>query len=170
MQFSLRWLFIAILFLAVSAAALLNANEHWAGAARTAIIVLLSLAAVFAYLASGKYRAFWLGFAVVGTAHFASTRFAAFYYHSNDYNHVVADAAIEWLHGVIAHEERGEVNPIIGRTTLQVEKFRIVARCITVVPLALLGGCIAVWFHSRRNPPLTHADRMSEDVISLPHA
>jgi hypothetical protein len=164
MRFSLRWLFVAILLITVSIVALLNANEYWAGASRSVVILLLSLAAVFALLASAGRRAFWLGFVVVGVAQFASIRFADSKYESDvAYKYLVTDRVIAWMHErvlrdveiVVPHEyPDGQVRPapIIVKRPHQ-HLFFVVGRCVLTLLFALVGGFVATWFYRRNTNP-----------------
>ena len=166
MSFSLRWLFIAILAIALCIVALLNANPYWAGAARTTVILLLPLAASFAVMASGTRRAFWLGFAICGTAQFAAMGFAdADDKSANeaDYKPLITDRAIDWLHAKVIRDVETEVQIYKGGLPFGTESrtvqrpllshFLVVGRCVWPVAIGLLGGSIVAWFYSRRESP-----------------
>src|SRR5688500_1127412 len=64
MRFSLKWLLVAVAFVAVGLVALLNANELWRHAFETAIILLFLTSVVGGVASSGQSRAFWTGCAV----------------------------------------------------------------------------------------------------------
>src|SRR5262245_35211701 len=71
MRFSLRWLLVAILLIAVCVVALLNANAYWASGARSVLLLLLSLCVVGAVFCKGRLKVFWTGFAIFALFHFA---------------------------------------------------------------------------------------------------
>ena len=162
MRFSLRWLFIAILAVALCIVALLNANPYWAAAARTTVILLLPLAASFAVMATGTRRAFWLAVALCGTAQFAGMGFAdadATYSHEPDYKPLITDRAIDWLHEKVVREVEREVEFYKGGVPQMESRivripllshFLVVGRCVCSVAIGLLGGCIVAWCYSRR--------------------
>lgn len=66
LQFTLRHLLVAVAFVAVGCAALLNANGWWVSGIWTCVVALLSLAALLAIFLRGQRQAFWIGFALVG--------------------------------------------------------------------------------------------------------
>lgn len=72
MSFTLRWLFITILFIAVAIVALLNANPKWVNAFRSMIVIVLPLTTIAAICSTGVKRAFWIGFALAGWLHLFS--------------------------------------------------------------------------------------------------
>jgi hypothetical protein len=150
MRFSLLWLLICIVFIAISMTALLNANRYWADGLRTALFVLLSFASVTAILGGAVTRPFWIGFALLGWIHFASVGFAR----PDESGHLLTDDLIEWIHSQIVRDTQVQV-PLFQSgtpvgTQLQVEKrprwepFRVVGQCIVVACWALLGGYFAV--------------------------
>ena len=84
MRFSLRWLFVAVLLIAVSVVALLNASPYWVRGLRIAFLVFLTLAVIGGAFTKGAARAFWIGFAIAGWIYFRSEgldRYPPFYNH-----------------------------------------------------------------------------------------
>jgi hypothetical protein len=73
MRFSLSWLFVAILLVAVSMVALLNANLLWAAVARTTLVLFLAFAILGGINNAGRIRAFWFGITIVGWVYLAGT-------------------------------------------------------------------------------------------------
>jgi hypothetical protein len=157
MRFTLRGLLVAIAFVAVSVVALLYANWYWVGAARSVVILSLSIAVCGGIFARGAARAFWLGFAILGWIHFASVGFA----HWRGYGYLITDQGISWLHTKVAREQemmpsaddpfgpRGTpLRPIIVRRP-DLDYFEKVARCITTIVIAGLGGFVGVYFQTR---------------------
>jgi hypothetical protein len=65
-QFRFRTLFLAIAFVAVGVAALINASPAWSHNLYFAAVVLLTLAMPLACYRTGEKRAFWAGFALFG--------------------------------------------------------------------------------------------------------
>ena len=71
-QFSIRQLLIAVAFVGLGMAALLNANPWWQSAAWTVTILLLSAAILLAVYRVEQARAFWIGFLVFGWVQLAA--------------------------------------------------------------------------------------------------
>lgn len=65
-QFSIRSLLVAVAFVSLSIAALLNANGIWNGVMWGLVLYLLTAAALLVAYRSGARRAFWLGFLAFG--------------------------------------------------------------------------------------------------------
>ncbi len=162
MRFSVRWLLIFILAIAVGVVALLNANEYWAGAARSTLILLLSLATAIASLSTGSRRAFWIGFAVFGWIQFASVGFAKNLERETTSGYLLTDQGIEWLHSKLVRNVeilvpifnagvQVRTQPAIVRRP-HIDYFNVVARCLLVAFLGTLGGYVATWIFGRSNP------------------
>jgi hypothetical protein len=156
MRFSVRSLFVAILFVAISVVALLNANAWWVGAARAALILALSLGAVIAIASMGTTRMFWMGFTIVGAVQFGvitiSTR-------NPERPYLIWEGAIHWLHSKVAREvvmpdftdvpKIGQRVPVI--LVPYADQFSAVGQCILSAMLGLAGGYIACWSYPRRD-------------------
>jgi hypothetical protein len=157
MHFSLSWLFLAILLIAVSVVALLNANEYWVSASRAALVVLLPLTIVGGIFSKGRKRAFWFGFAIVGWTVFLSAGL-------NDYppfNEARSEKALQWLHSLIVRLEPVSLEGwdritgarLTGTGTIDVpafSNFKVVFHCAASLLLGVLGGYAAMWFYLRR--------------------
>ena len=151
-------MFIAIFFVAISAVALLYANEYWAAAARSMLRLSLPLGLVVAIASTGNTRMFWLGFSVVGIGIVFEFGTLA----TSDRQYSLANQAIEWLYPRILRHTTIEV-PAMGYdgvpgTTVQkhvtfpyIEHFRVVADCLVVAWSGAIGGSVAVWVYSRRD-------------------
>jgi hypothetical protein len=72
-RFSIAWLMIVVLILALGLAALRNPTELWSGSLALVTKALLCLAVVGAVCRTGRERAWWLGVAVFGWAYLRST-------------------------------------------------------------------------------------------------
>ena len=157
MRFSLRWLFVAILLIAISLVALLNANEYWISASRVALVVLLPLTIVGGIFSKGRKRAFWFGFAIVGWTVFLSAGL-------NDYppfNEARSEKALQWLHSLIVRPEPVSLEGwnritgarLTGTGTIDVpafSSFKVVFHCVATLLVGVLGGYAAMWFYLRR--------------------
>jgi hypothetical protein len=159
MRFSLRWLLVAVAFIAVSVVVLLNANFYWARGMRSVLILSLSLAIVGGIFSQGKSRAFWSGFAICGWIQFVSMGFI----HLQTYGRLITDTGINLLHAQVARSVEEEVAYFSGPSNARVEKFekRVVTRpdvrsfthvaqSVLTASIGVLGGCLAIWLYSRR--------------------
>jgi len=72
-RFTIAQLATFVVFVAVAAAALREASELWDGAVFTLVLGLLVTSVVLAIHRAGARRAFWLGFAVVGSAYLGAS-------------------------------------------------------------------------------------------------
>jgi hypothetical protein len=70
-QFSIRGLLVAVTFLAVGIAALINANGIWLGLSWGLVLYALTAAVLLVGYRRNEPRAFWLGFAVFGWLYLA---------------------------------------------------------------------------------------------------
>src|SRR5262245_57491251 len=68
--FSLKWLLIAVAFVALSVVALLNANSVWQSAFENAALVFLLVAIVGMVASMGESRVFWFGCFLFGATYF----------------------------------------------------------------------------------------------------
>jgi hypothetical protein len=169
-RFSLRWFLIAILFIAVSVAALLNANGYWAAASRSAMFLVLPLGLVIALASRGTTRLFWMGFAVVGAVQFWSLGFAR----GRSDGDSLVELGIEWLHSKIVRDVDIEVPVYRGGKFLRMDPrvvprphfdyFRVVGHCVISALFGLLGGCVASWVYSRRDSRHTQSSKMSDNI------
>jgi len=146
-RFSVRQLMLTGTFVAVSVVALLNANYFLVAALRVIIALALAVAIVAAIYADGKWRAFSVGFAIVGWIHFLSGAFD----NLRPFNRGVSQESLAWLHVLVAsRNSAGVERPIFVC-------FVIVIHCILTALLALLGGYVATRLDSRRQPPVYRA-------------
>jgi hypothetical protein len=157
MQFSLRWLFVAVAFVAISVVALLNANSYWAAITRSALLVVLSLAVVGAVFLDGRARAFWIGFEIVALFHFLLSGLLF----STPFAPLLSDEVIAWMHQSVAPIETTQVRDgdyfngrpryiRIDNAVPPREYFEPIARCVFIVLIGIVGGFVASWFYSRR--------------------
>ena len=70
MTFSMKWLFVVIAYIAISVAALLNANSVWHHSLHSSTVLLVLLALVAAVWSLGERRAFWGGCFLWGVVYF----------------------------------------------------------------------------------------------------
>jgi hypothetical protein len=140
MRFSLRWLFVAILLIAVSVVALLNANLSWANAAERARLLLFSVTIIGAIYSRASTRAFWIGAIVFGWIQMKPPV------------QQIDDRLLTFAHSLIVQEH---VTVIDGRPSInwlpKHEYFVAVGDCVQSVFVACLGGVLAMWFHRRHN-------------------
>jgi hypothetical protein len=161
MRFSLSWLFVAILLVAVSMVALLNANLLWAAVARTTLVLFLAFAILGGINNAGRIRAFWFGITIVGWVYLAGT-IVNYYWFGGD---VLNKQLSELLWTAVGNQA---IEPEQVRMPSRVlEDGRVVSRYFEYVPLqasfyivtesivnifwALVGGYVAMWFYSRRD-------------------
>jgi hypothetical protein len=158
-RFSLRWVFVAVAFAAVSAAALTDGAARWSA--------LLALTSVFALLASilgvihrrGESRSFWIGFAVFGWAYLVLSQEAIGLSEALPMNVLFTDlypyfrrtALIDpagpqpaWVQGV--ERENGQVVAVI----VTQYDFHRLGHSVCTILFALLGGMLGRWFHATR--------------------
>jgi hypothetical protein len=145
MSFSLRWLFVAVAFIALSVVSLLNANHHWTFAWRTSILLGLSVATIGAIASNGRARAQWVGVAIAGWIHLLLGTLDSLGSFDNEF---------DWLHVLIARNleppyaiaQSGEVIFMAPPR----DEFVRIARFVVTVVFATLGGFAGAWFYSRR--------------------
>jgi hypothetical protein len=161
MRFSLRWLFVAVAFVAISVVALLNANLYWAGLARTGLIVFLASAIVGGINSRGEKRAFWFGVAIVGWI-YRATAIVNCYWFASD---VLSEQLSRAMWDVLDKPQVGAEEHVFGERVLAdgrtftnriehvpLEKsFHLVNKCILNALFAMLGGLIATWFYRRNH-------------------
>ena len=170
MRFSLRWLFVAILLIAVSVVALLNANAYWAGAARSTMFLILPLSMVIALASGGVARLFWIGFAIVGAVQFWSLGFAQ----GAAAGESLIEVGIEWLHTKVVRDvtievgqyQAGKLLRMVPRVVPRpnIDYFRVVGHCVVSALLGLLGGCVGAWVYSRRSVRASRPNKVSDNV------
>jgi hypothetical protein len=141
MRFSLRWLFITILIIALCIVPLLNANIYWANAAERCRLLLLSFTIVAAIYARGSARAFWIGASVFGWI---------------DAKHLVGqqidDKMFDWLFTLVVREREVVRDGVARQVSIpQHDSFGVVVACVQTLVVAMLGGFVAVWLYSRRH-------------------
>lgn len=172
MQFSLKWLLVAIAFIAVSLVALLNANEWWRSGFRTAVQFSVLVAVIGAVWSVGTTRAFCGGYAIVTLCWF--TRFFG-----AQWADLVTTDALSAIHSqaFAFNEEKVEnygshihmsydgdivgvpaVNSDNSATILVVrprrQYFTEVGHAAFSVAFGVVGGFIAVAFYRRRPTPI----------------
>jgi hypothetical protein len=172
MQFSLKWLLVAIAFVAVSLVAMLNANELWQNGFRTAVLFSMLFAVIGALWSVGTVRAFWGGYAIVALCYL--TRFFGTDWGSG----LITTNALSAIHShaFTFTEEKVENYPSIqlrgydgdivgvpasysdGTATILVVRpkqhsFIEVGHAVLSVVLGVMGGIIAAAFYRRRPKP-----------------
>jgi hypothetical protein len=170
MRFTLRWLFIVILLIAISVVALLNANTYWAGAARTTMFLILPLSVVIALASGGTTRLFWFGFAIVGAVQFWSLGFAR----GAAAGESLVEPGIQWLHSKVVRDVDIEV-PVYREGNFlrmdprvvprpNIDYFRVVGHCVVAALFGVLGGCVGAWVYSCQNVRAGRPSKVSDNV------
>jgi hypothetical protein len=162
MRFSLRWLFVAILFAALGVTALLNSNLLFAGVLRAGLILCLAFAILGAINSIGRARAFWCGVAIVGWIYLGTTvlnhRWFGGSVLSQQFSRVlwksIGDESFDSQQIRFGEEVLDD-----GRVTLKEfeyvpleASFYVICESILNAFWALVGGYVALWFYSRRDP------------------
>lgn len=70
-QFSIRSLLVAVAFVSLGIAALVNTNAWWDAAMWGVAVFTLAVAVLLAIYRRGEQRAFWLGFSILGSLYLA---------------------------------------------------------------------------------------------------
>jgi hypothetical protein len=147
-------LLLAVAVVAVSIGALQNANQYWASAARSCLVLLVAFA-ILASIVSRRAKAFAIGFAV-----FAVCRIIAWLFFPPSFGPLLSDALIARLHSAIADRHDEQViqtlpNGVTRRSTRRtvdppVEHFTSIAQCQITLLIGALGGLLAVWAQRER--------------------
>lgn len=167
MQFSLKWLLIAIAFVAFSLVAMLNANELWRIGFRTAVIFSGYIALLGALFSLNATRVFCAGYTIVAISFLTNfcgadwgshliTENALSAIHSRIFAPVVVtiggDRPIETIDGDII-ARRHNVDGTTTLTYIRPDRFDFlgVGHSVLSVALGVIGGFIAVAFYRRRS-------------------
>jgi hypothetical protein len=162
MRFSLKWLLIAVAFVAVSLVALLNANNEWRSAFENISLFTLLVAASAAMYSVSERRAFCFGFVLFGFAYFLVLAIGFF---NNTRERLLTTAGLRIAHkqlfqaksDVVLFREPIDGDVIEGTATMQPDginarvmivrpkltNFIAVGNAIFCIPFGLLGGVIA---------------------------
>lgn len=163
MRFSLRWLFVAILFIAVSVAALLNANELWRIGYRSGVMLAVLIAAAGALWSSGKTRAFCGGYVLFALAFFTNLfGFQSDFITGNAFTAIHKrsfEPISETVTGpfypsqydgdvlTVTRQKNGTL--LVSAIRPERTEFLGVGHAVSTVALGVIGGYVAVWFYSR---------------------
>jgi hypothetical protein len=137
---------LAVTVVAVCVVTLLYANYFVAGAIRFFTALALSLAIVAAVYVSGKWRAFWVGFAIVGWIQFLIGVLDSV----RPFNRGISQQSLSALYELVASADSGIAGPAFAG-------FAIILHCIVTAMVAMLGGYVAMRFDARRQPPVARA-------------
>jgi hypothetical protein len=169
MQFSLKWLLIAVAFAAVCLVAMLNANELWQNAFRTAVLFSVLVALIGAVASVAATRLFCVGYTIVALLFFTN------FFGASWASELITQNILSDLHSrafPFTEEKIGYLGPqtamnydgdIVGvpvsnsdgsATILVVRPrkrhFVEVGHAALSVALGVVGGIIAVAFYRRR--------------------
>ncbi|MEX2142621.1 MAG: hypothetical protein WD894_25430 [Pirellulales bacterium] len=164
MSFSIKWLLCAVAFIAVSLAALLNANELWRIGCRSAVVLTVLIAIAGALWSSGKSRAFYGGYVLFALAFYTNL--------FGDQSEFITGNALTAIHQSLFEPTsetvtgsfhpvsyNGDVLTVIHQkdSTLLVTAIRPkrleflgVGHAIFSVAWGVIGGYVAMGFYSRR--------------------
>jgi hypothetical protein len=172
MQFSLKWLLIAIALVAVTLVALLNANDLWQVGFRTAALFTALVAIIGAVWSSGTTRAFCGGYVIVALSfltNFFGAEWAADLITRDALSKIhrlafaFTEEKIEYLTrelrdsydgdivGVPASNSDGSATILVVRPKQQ--HFVEVGHAVLSIVLGVVGGIIAVAFYRRQPKP-----------------
>ena len=159
-----------ILALAVSIAALRNADDYWAGGMMMATPLVLCVALIGSLCGKDRFRVRRLGFAILGGGYFAlaflgisepnlarlPTSWLLLYVHQQ----VAPPQSFVWVGALATGLRRvpASANPVVSPNPWKsmlpgaenYETFRIVGHCLFALLAGLLGAAIAQWFRNRR--------------------
>jgi hypothetical protein len=163
-RFSLKWLLIAVAYIAISVGALLNANRFWRSSLESSAVALVLIALAGVIWSAGERRAFWGGSLLFGaiyllwsTGLFGLTQSIRFpptdafsYIHRRSFTPTTEIPESPDLSDIDYSNEF-----VGGVATLQVIRpgntvFTAVGNAVLAIPFALLGGVIATAFYRRR--------------------
>jgi hypothetical protein len=175
MQFSLKWLLIAIAFVAVSLVALLNANDLWRIGLRTAVLFSVLIAIIGAVASAAATRLFCVGYAIVALPFL--TNFLGADWGSD----LITHSALSEVHGKLfsPKEETVAQQDVMGfpgnnfdgdlvgvrnfdgnnntaiASVIRPKKrhFAEVGHAVLSALLGVVGGIVAVAFYRRRTRP-----------------
>jgi hypothetical protein len=156
MHFSLRWLFIAILFIALCIVTLLNANRTWSAITHSALIISLSLAIVGGIFSTGSRRAFAAGAAIVGSIYFG----AVILYPAWNLGDVIAKLVYDIISAeetvVLETDPNGSSVQVMTRFRPPENEFYWILQCMLTGIVSVLGGIVGVWFWANSSPSVTN--------------
>jgi hypothetical protein len=170
MRFSLKWLLIAVAFVAVGLVALLQANNVWRVAFENASLFALLVATSAAVYSLGERRAFCFGFVMFGLTYFL------FGFFSNSRERLLTTTGLRAIHPKL-FEAKSDVIPfeepidgdVVGTATMlpggvnarvmivrpRLTDFIAVGNAVVCMVFGLLGGVIARAFYRRRTTTAT---------------
>ena len=172
MRFSLKWLLIAVAFVAVGLVALINANSVWREGLETVAAIMLLVAIVGAIASLGERRLYWLGYILFGGVFFVTeTGMIPILQESQllpntlwSYAHQQAvrpkqeeltrdefenirDAEI-----LVRHSPLSDDTLTVTLVRPSRQAFVEVGNALLCIPFGLLGGVVASAFYRRRTP------------------
>jgi hypothetical protein len=172
-SFSIKWLLLAVAYVAICIVALINANSYWRQGFESAALLCLLSALLGTILSRGRRRSFWTGWLIFGGAWFLLV--IGLFGISQRWRPRLITTGLNALHGQIFKPTiemfpHKDVNPAIERSnslegdirTLpdgrhQVvyvrpaqSAFSAVGNAVFCIPFALLGGVIGRWFWHKR--------------------
>jgi hypothetical protein len=164
MSFSIKWLLFVVAYVGVSLAALLHANELWRVGFRSALLLSVLVTIAGAVWSVGRTRAFCGGYAL-----FALLFFTDLFGSQSEFitasllttiHRGAFDSLTETISGpfypsaydgdvlTVVHQKNGTLLvTAIRPARLQ---FLAIGRAVLYFPFAVSGGCVAMWFYSRR--------------------
>ena len=177
MRFSLRWLFVAVAFVAISVVALLNANNLWHAAIWDSALLLLLVAFVGGIWSTGHRRAFCFGYFIFAFTYFV---FASGFFGFTRQELIVTTNGLQILHAKLFEPEAALIPPggsaegdLVsdhpplrdgtrrgqlpdGSLPVMIirpgrSSFVALGNALACIPFGLIGGFIATWFYSRRD-------------------
>ena len=149
MRFSILTLLGLVAVAAVGCAALLNANEMWASIVGTLVFVVVLSGVIASVYRSGSNRAFSIGFALFGVAHFCADSIAPL---SHLLTEPISTLAWAYIDGATLETDVGEVGTLDfgfhARPVVAGEIYcgSVIHSLLTLV-FAILGGLIARYFY-----------------------
>jgi hypothetical protein len=160
-RFSVRSLMIFIVGAAVGLAALRNANDYWATAMATVVVVAVATSIVGSLTLRGRARYEWAGFAVFSAVYLAvavgtvlSDRFKEYF---------GPTVALEYVQSKVSGDQSEPMLPLRGPSLDSVERwrswlpgaadidgFRCVGHSIFALLSGLIGSVVGGIFYARR--------------------
>ena len=163
MSFSIKWLLYAVAYIAVSLAALLNANELWRIGCRSAVMLTVLIATAGSVWSSGKKRAFYGGYVLFAVSLFTNFFGQCEFITANALTAIhkrIFEPVSETVTGPFYPSQYdGDVltvtnqnNGVLLVSSVRPERLEFlgVGHAVFAAALGVVGGYVAVWFYSHR--------------------
>jgi hypothetical protein len=166
MSFSIKWLFFGVAYIALSLAALLNANELWRIGCRSAVVLTVLIASAGVLWSRGKARAFYGGYVLFVLPVYTNLfGFQSDFITANAFTAIhksLFDPITETVTGpfypssydgdVLTVTHQKDSTLLVTAIRPERVEFLGVGHAVFSVGLGLIGSCVAIWFLLRNEP------------------